>query len=220
MKGRLVNKQKFQSGFAHLIIFVVLVVALICGLGFVYYDNYADKNSEKTADTGNESKGTKSTDNSQTKSEDSESDSSNNVENITRTASGVSSDGYLIVKEWGVKGIYNSRYRIQYELIEGTISLTSPDTGICSSRALKMVYKYSADDIVSYHGHLAINNPQTAKYFYDSDYFGDQMKKVGNYYYVLEQGITDACSDDSAIQSGESEALAGIGNFFSTLEEQ
>lgn len=39
-KGHLVNKRKSQSGFAHLAIIIVLVVALLGALGYIYWQNF------------------------------------------------------------------------------------------------------------------------------------------------------------------------------------
>ena len=39
-KGYIVNKQKSQSGFAHLVLVIILIVALLGTLGFVYWQNY------------------------------------------------------------------------------------------------------------------------------------------------------------------------------------
>ena len=49
MKGYLMNKQKSQSGFAHLAIIIVLIVALLGTLGFVYWQNFMQTKTSNTA---------------------------------------------------------------------------------------------------------------------------------------------------------------------------
>jgi len=75
-----VNKKQSQSGSAHLIIIMVLCVALIGALGFVYWQNFmqpkaSDKNvvATKTAD------------------------------NTTATTPAVTNEGYLVLSDWNVK---------------------------------------------------------------------------------------------------------------------
>ena len=40
------NKQKSQSGFAHLALIIILIVALLGTLGFVYWQNFMQPKSE------------------------------------------------------------------------------------------------------------------------------------------------------------------------------
>ena len=49
------NKQKYQSGFAHLAIIIVLIVALLGTLGFVYYQNFVAKKDDQTTKTATSS---------------------------------------------------------------------------------------------------------------------------------------------------------------------
>ena len=74
------NKKQSQSGSAHLIIIMILCVALIGALGFVYWQNFmqpkvSDKNvvATKTAD------------------------------NTTTTTPAVTNEGYLVLDNWNVK---------------------------------------------------------------------------------------------------------------------
>lgn len=54
-KGHLVNKQKSQSGFVHLgIVVIILSVALIGTLGFVFYQNFVEKKSYNLTNTSKE----------------------------------------------------------------------------------------------------------------------------------------------------------------------
>ncbi len=88
---------KKQSGSAHVIIVIVLVIALLGSLGFIFWQNFVNKttNSDtiKTGDT--------SATNKTTKSEETKSDS-----NL----------GYVVVKEWGIKIKSKLASEIEYKL--------------------------------------------------------------------------------------------------------
>jgi len=193
-----VDKLKSQSGSAHLIIIIALSLALIGTLSFVYWNNFIQP---KTTESN----------------ELSVDDSLNEA---------VDSTEYFSIDQWGIKGIYNGRYGIQYQLKTSTssteyIELSSSDVvEECTGRILNTISKYSAGDVIGGFGHMAIGEPNTAEYFYNSNQFGPNMRKVGDNYYLLDQGVTDVCSDDDTTQLIEAQTILDINRFFLVLQEQ
>lgn len=184
------NKKQYQQGSIHLVIILVLVVALLGALGFVFYQNFM------VAKTGTATPVV-----------------------VDETPVVVDSTKYFAITQWGIKGEYSGR-GLKYEIVNNSAQLSSDVVAECATRILKEISKYSASDIIIGHGHLAISEPKSAIDLYNSNYFGPDMRKIGNNYYVLEQGVTDACSNDSAIQSVETQSLLDISRFFLTLREQ
>jgi len=92
-KGHLVNKKQSQSGSIHLIITIVLAVALIGALGFVFYQNYMQpKASDNNAVVSNETDDTATT-------------VTDTVDDATTAdvATVMNDDGYLVFNDWNVK---------------------------------------------------------------------------------------------------------------------
>ena len=81
------NKQKSQSGFAHLVIIIILAVALVGTLGFVFYQNVIQK------------KDTVSKTDESSKNSDNSSKTSIDDKNVTTDPN----KGYLVLDDWGVK---------------------------------------------------------------------------------------------------------------------
>ena len=130
---------------------------------------------------------------------------------------------YLSINEWGVKGEYDSSYGVRYEISDSSAAfLLSNADEACSHRILKTISRFSADDVINSYGHLKLDNPNTAEYFYSSNYFGPDLRKVGNYYYQLGQGLTDVCSDSQGYRNVEEErgAILGMEHLFLTLQER
>lgn len=192
------NKKQSQSGSAHFIVIFILVIALLGALGFVFWQNFI-----QTKTTNNN---TASTSTSSTKTTDVVVDNTK----------------YFSIAQWNIKGIYDGQYKLEYQLkTDGSkpyIQLTSSDTPkACQGRILKSIVKFAAKDIIEGHGHVLIQNPQTAEYNYTNNLLGTDLRKVGDSYYLLDQGATDACVDDESI---ENQLLLDIDRFFLTLQLQ
>lgn len=196
------NKKQSQSGSAHFIIIFILVIALLGALGFVFWQNFIQ---------------TKTTENKTSSTSTSSTESSNEVVDNTK---------YFSIAQWDIKGVYDGQYKLEYQLktnVDSTtyIELTSPDTPkACQGRMLKYIVKFSANDIIGGQGHLAISNPQTANDNYINNTLGNDLRKVGDSYYLLNQGVTDACGNTEAEMSIEGQLLLDIDRFFLTLQLQ
>lgn len=85
------NKKQYQSGSAHLAVIVVLVLALLGSVGFIFYQNFIqDKDGVSKID------GTNIQDNDYTPKID-------DTEKIDNTEQVVSYEGYLVLDDWDVK---------------------------------------------------------------------------------------------------------------------
>ena len=188
--------KKNQQGSAHLTVIIILVAVILGLLGFVFYQNFMQQPIQVT---------------------------DNSILNTSETPviSEVDPNTFTIT-QWGIKGIYDGQYTLEYTLktafdSSDYIALTSPDVDQrCLGRELLLISKYSANDVIGGHGHLAIENPKTAAYFYSINYFKDEMVKAGDNYYVLDQGVTDSCPGDGT--TVEDQLLSDIKKFFSTLQ--
>lgn len=196
------NKKQSQSGSAHFIVIFILVIALLGALGFVFWQNFIQ---------------TKTTENKTSSTSTSSTESSNEVVDNTK---------YFSIAQWDIKGVYDGQYKLEYQLKTNVdslqyIQLSSPDVPkACQGRILKSITKFSANDIIGGQGHVAIDNPQTAEYNYKNNIIGKDLRKVGNSYYLLNQGVTDVCGDTEAEMSIEGQLLLDIDRFFLSLQLQ
>lgn len=197
------GKKQSQSGSVHLVIIIILILALVGTLSFVFWQNYVNKpissSNSKTINSSKTQVTTPSTDTDNTK--------------------------YFSITDWGIKGIYDGKYSLRYELKTGSnfnqIELSSSDVEKeCQGRILYIISKYSATNVVGGHSHVAIDNPQTAEYYYSTDYFEDEMRKVGDSYYVLDQGVTDACPGVPGQTDIQTQVMLDIRHLFLTLQLQ
>ena len=193
------QKNQLQSGSAHLIVVLLLVVALLGALGFIAYQNFFQKKtSEQSTSVVN-------------KADDEESAVEDNSTSIT---------------ELGVTGVYEGAYGFKYTIdntrSEKTAILSSDDfAGACAGQTIVEITKFSADSILSGIGHVAID-PITIENYYNSNpssHTGSDafIKKIGQYYYFYEVSKTDAC-DSKADDLILSKIIPDIHSYFLSLE--
>lgn len=161
-------KKYTQQGSAHIIIVVTLVVALLATLGFVFWQNFIDKDSSSTADT----------------SKTIDSTAGNYSE--TPAAATTNNQGYVVVKEWGVKFKSSISDKLEYKVYSsvGLSSNTAYD-------ALGLKIKLSAliDKDCTKFGTDLYRQTQA-----QSDY---RTRKMGDYYYFVT-GAPGECSEHAS----------------------
>ena len=81
------KQQKTQSGFAHLAIIIVLAVALVGTLGFVFWQNFMQKKDSDTSKANTTTSTSKTTTTTPT----------------TTPTTTNSNPGYIVLNDWGVK---------------------------------------------------------------------------------------------------------------------
>lgn len=162
------NKQKSQQGSAHIIVIVILVIALLGTLGFVFWQNYV-----KVDDSGKVSL----VDNEKTTNEESDSGKA-----------AVDNNEYLSISEWGIKGTYTGAHALEYTIADNVfLSFKSSDlTGGCSDFMVAGISRYTGDQLMKDISPFDINTMTTVSEFYAVDNIGTYSgnKHIGDYYYV------------------------------------
>lgn len=196
------NKKQFQSGNVHYVIIFTLIVALLGALGFVFWQNFVQ---------------TKTTSNKPSLITASSSELSNVAVDDTK---------YFFISEWGVKGFYDSQYGLAYQIKakfnpQQYIELYSFDIPEACQQGAVLGYigRYSATDLVKGHGDVEISNPKTSQHNYINHSFGDNLRKIGDSYYLFEQGEADVCNNIASGDDVGSQILLNIKRFFLTLQE-
>lgn len=181
-----------QAGFSHLIIITLtLAVAVIGLLGYVFWQNFLQpKNNSNPVANSNSTTKTAATDNTK----------------------------YFSITELGVKGVYNGKYNLSYKVTDNYVSLTTSDSpSECQGRILDTIRRYSKDDTITNDGHIALETPISPAQAY-KDWPRSGIVKIGDYYYVLNQGVTDDCPGTIGEVSVESVVLSDIKDFFMSLQ--
>ncbi len=196
------NKTKSQSGSAHLIIIIILSVALIGSLGFVFYQNYMQPKTNNEADV------------------------SSPVEEVPVDAN--EDPNTLAIADWEIDGVYNGEHEIDFKIVDVSSHqqayFTSSDlSGACSNWQLVNINKYSGSDVVGSMGHVAIEPTSIADYYNSNpnahtgaDAF---IKKIGENYYFYSVARTDTCAtDDEANGAILTQVISDIHDYFLTLQ--
>ena len=202
-------KQQKQSGFAHLmIITVILGLALVGTLGFVYYQNFIQK--KDTVSTTNTSSETSYKDNN--KSSDVVTENKNTFE----------------ITEWGVKGVYSGNHPVSYSIALNASNFTvanadvasfssSDVTGICSETGFGAIARATGDTVM-------FVDPQyqtTVSKYYNENSNGDLIKKVGSYYFVFvtpHQGCATSENDNDPDVQINTQIESDLHDYMLTLE--
>lgn len=196
------NKKQSQAGSSHLILIIVLVVVVLGALGYIYWTNYTKSKTTTTPTVSNSSIPSKTSTISMTTADD---------------------EKYFAITEWGIKGVYDGKYNLSYEVINNennstSIGLTTSDSpSECQGRTLNVIRRYSKDDTITFSGHIALETPISPVQAY-KDWSRSRITKAGDYYYVLDQGVTDDCPGIIGEESVESVVMADIKDFFISLQ--
>lgn len=161
-----------QKGFSVVeVLIVVVIVGLIGTVGWFVYDRQKSKNNEQPV-----------TQNSQ-----------QNQETIKQETKADANEGYLVVKEWGLRFKMPSNITdVQYRVYGDTVAFYAKPTG--SAVAYRSDYEAIYSDEATY----GKNNPKYAKgTLYRSaesskDKVGTKIegKKIGNYYYYTAHAFS------------------------------
>lgn len=193
-------KSRNQTGSAHIVIIIILVVALVGALGFVFWQNFMNK----SAIVGN-------------------------TNTSTSKAGDVSEAKTLTISEWGIKGSYSGNKSLSYAIgsSEGTdnLQLTSDiikPGGLCDNNG--SIARYKGDDVTTL-GAGSTGNPEiTAKDAYENmsvpNISWRAKAHIGAYYYFLSKPQS-ACLKDMVGESiaDESEMLSGsTTEFFESMK--
>jgi hypothetical protein len=213
-----VKKQKYQSGFSHLLILtIILGLALVGTLGFVFYQNFIVKkdDSSKTLTTNSNKK----------------SDSTTTDKTVAEPKN------TFKIPELGIKGIYNGAHPINYDMNNKTYSLLTKTLAFIDSSdipascgasgeyrpGVAKIARYAPDDDatgVSLNGGTADPGyvwPKASEAYAVDEYTNLRSHKhVGNYYYYLV-GSAQACpnASDEALQES---IFNDVWAYFKTIE--
>lgn len=202
------NKNKNQSGFAHIAIIIILAVALLGTLGFVFWQNFMQPKTVVVHE---------------------DKEKVNAPTETLSTKKPVTEDkNTLTIEDWGIKGIYQGKYPVKYSISNvgsnSFIDFTSDNlVGGCSGFRVGQIGRYMGDEPmrdgvvngVGYSGNETIGE------FFAKDNFtnGGMNKHIGNNYY-LYKGPMQGC-----YQSGSNEVdpiadtlTTDMYEFFGTLE--
>lgn len=209
------SKNKNQTGFAHfMIITVVLVVALMGTLGYIFYQNVINKNNETS----------KIFDNSK-KSDTVSTNKTSESKIMPVSKSSPDTKNTLKITDWGIKGEYHGNHSITYEIRSGnTITFINSDeiSAGCIEGVAKIVRLKPDDDMratMVNGGYVdsSVTAPKVSEGFAVDKYADDQANKhVGNYYYYLA-GPAQYCPStvDSSLQKN---IFVDVMAYFKTLE--
>lgn len=179
------KKTNNQSGFAHLIIIVIiLAVALVGTLGFVFWQNFVQPKTSVTQS------------NSTNKS------STSAVTPAVETP--VEDKNTLKITDWGIKGVYNGTHPVKYNIVsDSETTFTSSDlTGGCNGFVAFTLRRFKGDVAMSNQLGLGVGDygNKTVSEVFATDSFSQYggNKHIGNYYYVFispQQGCSQSVSD-------------------------
>ena len=191
---------KTQSGFAHLVIVVIVALLLVGGVGYVVYQNLNPKPIETTENSVQ--------DKDQTSKDDTETAENN--------------DGYLVLSDWGVK------FKVPSDTGDRTINYykgiaTKGDSYLFTTSEVENLggtCAYSSGSWVALGslGRATVNNGVE-----NSDtqgYQGELVKKIDDYYYFYDNPVTTNqgnCSEASVSMQTEDQNL--IENLLKSIEK-
>ena len=176
--GKTHMKTTVNRGSAHAVIIIVLVVALLGTLGFVFWQNFIKKDdTAKTTDTTKQTNDNKTAESTTKK-----------AETKTDTPAQPSDVKYLVVKEWGVKFPYKGKDTLTYEYLDDAIQLISKKLadkykGSCEEGFMFIGRDKEGDEVSQWYGKKA-DYLRTYKQLYDSPDPDWAAGKAGGYYYV------------------------------------
>ena len=152
--------KKTQSGFAYLVIIIVILAVAVVGLlGYVFWQNFMQPKTTTTTQTA------KTTDKKSTYSPK------------TDEPTVVEDKNTLKIIQWGIKGIYNGTHSISYSISDSTIYFISKDSE-CSDGSVGRFIRYSGDDMV--YPEYSESQVKASVLFAKDATFN---KHIGDYYY-------------------------------------
>lgn len=172
----MINKTLSQKGSAHVVIIVILVIALLGALGFVFWQNFIDEDISHNADTSETTK--------------------NNQD--TQTDNHTSPLGYLTLTDYNVKIPLNEETgslklgpvtSSGYNETDKSIAIIAPE--------LDSTWKCETDPNGSFNGTIGVISITQAEK--SGPYEALVTKKVGNYIFGFEQGGSN-CTDSPKYQ--------------------
>jgi hypothetical protein len=192
MKSRILEK----GSSAHIVIIIVLVVALLGALGFVFWQNFVNKPATTSI-----------------------------TESSAETKQVTSSDNMLVVKEWGVKGDIGELADVSYTIDdetnqadEGYQSMTISADGLpaeCNNLSVGKTVRLTANQQIPV---AAGPSESTAKEAFDSNDSG-LAAHVGEYYYFYYGPVGNVCwsGDDDPIYDQVTQTIKSGRSFVETL---
>ncbi len=185
-------KTTVNRGSAHAVIIIVLVVALLGTLGFVFWQNFIKKDdTAKTTDTTKQTNDNKTAESTTKK-----------AETKTATPAQPSDVKYLVVKEWGVKFPYKGKDTLTYTYSGGngirviSKKLADKYKGSCEEGFMIIGRDKEGDEVSQWYDQKS-NTLMTYKQLYDSsDSRMPAAGKVGGYYYTAIHYHNGCGSDD------------------------
>lgn len=223
-------KNKNQSGKAALIILIsILVIGLISVGGYFAWTQYFNNAPAEISDDTEEVEPVK-TEVSKTPTDTETTIPITTVPATTPTNSSQpqvveSEHDYFIISQWGIKGYYNGKYVVEYNIINDSVDgikllqFTTPDSPTdCQGRVLYKLKRYLPTQTISSFGHIAVDPEITASQA-GNTWSREKIVLIGSYYYVFDDGETDSCSggSDTSFAEVESDVGQGLENFFKTL---
>lgn len=177
-------KRTYQQGSAHVVIIVVLVVALLGALGYIFYNNFIAKKADVSKkDSGN----------------------SGVVETPKQEPSKDSNEGYVVLEDWGVRFKPTSTTKISWAKSGGSYAFTTDAwknlTGACNTEI--KVFRTPDKDNTPASPPIALNDEQKiGDYYYyylqphdacfktgegDSAAWSEQARSVTDFIKTIEQ---------------------------------
>jgi len=181
-----------EQGSAHLIIIIVLIVALVGTLGFVFWQNFVNKPAEKSTTS-----------------------TSQQTEINSDLPSGSKA---LTVSEWAVKSSYGGELVFGYTVFANdpnALLLTSGDSVACG-QGIGTVYRLKSGEKAASSFFGGTNDEEmTAKDIYTSGNVSTQSK-AGDYYYFLKDA-SGTCSSDTVTAMERSGLIQATKDFVESI---
>lgn len=193
--------QKLESGSAHVVVIVALIVVIVCALGVLFWQNFIQDKSQDSA-----IKSTSSTERNSTESEASDDDS-----NAKMTPASDPNNGYTVLEDWGIRFKANQLAVSWSKTSVDSYNKTSSNTyyfttntwknlaGACNT---EIPLIRSTDKIVS------MTSPPKA--------LNNEMQ-ISNYYYYY-YSPQDACGTDATDINEWSRQSRLVMSFLDTIE--
>lgn len=184
-------KTRNQTGSAHVIIIVILVIVVLGAVGFMFWQNFINKPAAN--------------------------DTTNQMTQQKETPSTTDSDSKtLTVTEWNIKGSYNGDQTFSYEIFptdDNALLLKKGDSLACG-KGIGSVYRLKSDEKSSFFGTSGME--MTAKDIYAS---GDVTYQafIGDYYYFLKDAST-ACPTDNVSETDRAALIQATKDFVPSIE--
>ena len=196
------NKKQSQSGSAHLLVVILLVVALLGALGYAFYLNFIQSHSVEDTSTS-----------------------------VVVEPVATSEPNSLLITEWGIKGTYVGVSPIAYSISGNDLVFTSSDSPTnCVGDPVAGISRFTGDQPMSDVSVLAGGSGETVAEFYTSDAIGDYNgnKHIGDYYYIYNtsdnSGQGGGCYQknsskyDSAAYTNALNISNDVHEFFKTIQ--